>query len=338
MGVICPGKGALTPNIRIWARLLKTGKDSEENNYINNFWTIVGFCNSMRELGGLCSLYGEDIVERLGQISEVEKSRVLDLEKKIELSSRQSSTELPQILEMLEQGGSRRHTENHDAIFTTSMFGTGVDIPHLSLMIVNGQPKTTAQYIQVTGRVGRKHGAFIPVLYKAGRPRDLSHYEMFTGYHQQMNVAVEQASVSPFSSGCMARALPAIMIAFLRNARKTSVTWELDDGHLITEKQDDAETDYRNFLTLCRSCMTEGMDELEENLKSQFDRWQSISGNSADPLPYTESTFNKVAKMNVVLGDPAHSIKKDDNNSTWAVFKNVPQSLRDVEETFGLGV
>jgi len=340
MGILCPGRGALTPNIRIWARLLKTGKDNETDTFINNFWTIVGYFNSIRELGGICSLYKADIFERLKQISGDDNIRDFEpdnTEKNIELSARIDSTSIPQLLEMLENGGKQNHLENHNAIFTTSMFGTGVDIPHLSLMIMNGQPKTTSQYIQATGRVGRKHGALIPVLYKPGKPRDLSHYEMFTGYHRQMNLAVEQVSVSPLSTGCLERGLAGIMVAYLRNSAKTQISWENNDGHLI--QQENARTDFKNFVSLCKSCIYDWSESIETYLWSQFELWENRSRNYSGDLPYTENTNWKQAHICVVLGNPAHPPYEEKRpDRVWSVFKNVPTSLRDVEDTTSFGV
>ncbi len=239
---------------------------------------------------------------------------------------------------MLENGGKRDHLENHDAIFTTSMFGTGVDIPHLSLMIVNGQPKTTSQYIQATGRVGRRHGALIPVIYKPGKPRDLSHYEMFTGYHRQMNLAVEQVSVSPLSTGCLERALAGIMVANLRNSAKTQVSWENNDGHLI--QQENARAEFKNFVSLCKFCIYDWSESIADNLWSQFELWETRSKNYSGELPYSEFAPYSKPKKCVILGNPAHPPyeKAHDSDSVWSVFKNVPTSLRDVEDTTNLGV
>lgn len=328
LGIYAPGMGPLTPIVRIWSRILKTGSDLQNEENINNFWTLVGFFNSVRELGGNRALYREDIVERLKYISDT-SPRTLDAEKVIELSSRINSTDIPQILEDLEQGKMRPHNENPDVIFTTSMFGTGVDIPHLSLMVVNGQPKTTSQYIQATGRVGREHGALVAVFYKAGRPRDLSHYEIFMGYHNRINLSVEPASVAPFSRGCLDRAAGPAMVAFLRNMRKPVIHWESSNGHIIRTK--DARKDLDEFLHVCLEKRGKNKSDAVEFLKSQFDMWEKCSRDigSGVPLKFHEYTLFQRAMNHVVLGDPAHALKEN----LKTVFKNAPQSLRDIEET-----
>jgi len=328
LGVYAPGMGALTSITRIWARILKTSYDLQSEKRINNFWTIVGYFNSIRELGGNRSLYREDIVERLNQISE-KPSRTLDAEKVVELSSRINSTDIPQILEDLEQGKYRSHNENPDAIFTTSMFGTGVDIPHLSMMVVNGQPKTTSQYIQATGRVGREYGALVTVFYKSGRPRDLSHYELFTGYHSRINLSVEPASIAPFSKGCLERGGGPAMVAFLRNVRDSIINWNLSDGHII--QSEDARNDLLEMLHVCFEKREMSNTDVLEFLKSQFDMWERISVQigSDFQLKFNEYTLYNKALNHVVLGDPAHELKEN----IRTVFKNAPISLRDIEET-----
>lgn len=364
MGILGPGKGSLTPLIRIWARLLKSTNDfkisygSNSKNHVNNFWTVVGYCNSMRELGGLGALYQEDIIERLKNISNNDNIRDISsniTNKYEELSSRKSSTSIPQILEMLEneQKNVNEPELSHDTILATSMFGTGVDIPHLSLMVVQGQPKTTAQYIQASGRVGREIGAFVPVLFKPGRPRDLSHYEMFTGYHNTLNLSVEQTSVSPYSTGCLERALGPVITAYLRNAMNMNTAWFKNNGSLILENT--AESDLRVMQSVF-NMMSENIDDdslsgtkerFEKHLKSDIQRWKELANDSDRTFNIFEQTYidkNKCPKKpeaNVVLGDqahPQHPRKNEGTSDCWAVYNNAPQALRDVEDTTEFGV
>lgn len=332
-GVYAPGMGPMTPNVRLWSRILKTGYDLKDDPNINNYWTLVGFFNSVRELAGNRSLYREDIVERLAHISG-QTARPLDAEKIEELSSRANSTDIPQIIEDLEQGKVRIYSQNPDVIFTTSMFGTGVDIPHLSLMIVNGQPKTTSQYIQATGRVGRERGALVVTFFRAGRPRDLSHYELFMGYHNRINLYVEPASVAPISDGCLDHASGPAMIAFFRNMRNPKNNWAQNNGHSVRDPG--ARIDLEEFLKVCFGWQTGLSSDLTEYLKSQFEMWERTSQKIGlnTPLRFYEYTLYQKAKHHVVLGDPAHELKP----GIITVFKNAPQSLRDIEETSGFEV
>ena len=43
-----------------------------------------------------------------------------------------------------------------DVLSTSNMFQVGVDIPRLGLMAIVGQPRSNSEYIQSSGRVGRK--------------------------------------------------------------------------------------------------------------------------------------------------------------------------------------
>ena len=332
MGIYSPGMGPLTPPIRIWSRLLKTCHDLRDDDNVKYFWTVVGYFNAIRELGGGRALFREDIIERLRYISSG-NMRMLDPAKVVELSSRINSTDIPLILDELEAGGRKQFFENPDAIFTTSMFGTGVDIPHLSLMIVHGQPKTTSQYIQATGRVGRSHGGLIVTFLRAGRPRDLSHYEMFSAYHHRIYLEVEPSSVSPFSEGSLARASGPVLVSFLRNMPHASAEWYGEDGRVVLDPS--ASDDIRKFMKILSdriARIAKNPDYVANYFSSQRDRWENTALKIRDTLEFVEYP-HRTPRKNVVLGDPHH-----EKSNLEVVYRNAPQSLREIEETTGFEV
>src|SRR5713226_1470410 len=100
------------------------------------------------------------------------------------------------------------------------MFGTGVDVNRLGLLVVHGQPKTSSAYIQATGRVGRQQGGLVVAFFRVSRPRDLDHYEFFTGYHRMLYRAVEPVTVTPFAPRARERCLGPLSVALLRQGQQ----------------------------------------------------------------------------------------------------------------------
>jgi len=101
----------------------------------------------------------------------------------------------------------------------SSIIEVGVDIDRLSLMVVVRQPKTTSQYIQVTGRVGRRwreRPGLIVTLLNPASSRDRSHFEQFRSYHERLYAYVEPTSVTPFSPRVLDRALHGVMAGYVR--------------------------------------------------------------------------------------------------------------------------
>ena len=338
MGIYSPGRGPMTPQVRLWANMLNTSLNHTGEEYIKYYWTIVGYYNAIRELGGGISLFREDISERFKDIS----NQQLDTGNLLELSSRLDSTKVPLELSKIEEDGKFKDIKKHpkiNAIFTTSMFGTGVDISHLSLMILNGQPKTTSSYIQASGRIGREHGGLVVNFLKAGRPRDLNHYEMFPSYHYKFQTNVEPVSVSPFSKGALDKAIGATLVSFLRNSVNMNFDW---DEEPILEFDTDAIKDFNIFKNNLRERLEFILDEKDKteekkekeinqiiiDFENGFNKFCKCSKEDIDYYYTNTARFEKHRK-NVVLGDPFY----EHSEEFEAVFKNVPNSLRDVEET-----
>ena len=327
MGIYSPGRGPMTPLVRLWANMLNTSFVNKDQDFIKYYWTIVGYYNALRELGGGLALFREDIGERFKNLSGEE----LVSDHFIELSSRLSSTKVPLELNKIENDGNIENNEHpkYNAIFTTSMFGTGVDISHLSLMILNGQPKTTGSYIQASGRIGREHGGLVVNFLKAGRPRDLSHYEMFSTYHYKFQTSVEPVSVSPFSKGALDKAIGATIVAFLRNSVNMKFNWDIEP---VPPLDDNSIEDYNVLKSNLNKRLDFIFDDENhvESILSKFDEaFENWMNNSKEDIDYFYSD-NPNQHRNAVLGNAYHEHHSDKFKS---IYKKVPNSLREVEET-----
>ena len=133
-----------------------------------------------------------------------------------QLTSRRSAEENAETF--LRLAKPREDEDCIDAVLATNMVSVGLDVARLALMIVNGQPLTTAEYIQATSRVGR---AGVPGLvfanYYRHQARSLSHYESFRPYHESFYRFVEPSSVTPFTYQVRCRALHAALVIALRH-------------------------------------------------------------------------------------------------------------------------
>ena len=107
-----------------------------------------------------------------------------------------------------------------DVVLATSMLQVGVDVSRFGLMVVTGQPKNTAEYIQASSRVGRSADkpGLVVTLYNWSRPRDLAHYEDFEHYHATYYRQVEALSVTPYTRRALDRGTAATFVAAVRNA------------------------------------------------------------------------------------------------------------------------
>ncbi|WP_152093502.1 helicase-related protein [Rhizobium dioscoreae] len=190
---------------------------------LDPYWTAVLYFNSLRELGGAHALLQDDIPRQMTFLaSRVGGARRVLEADPIELSSRVPSRGLPEYLGQLGVGLTQGAADPfgpqpRDAVLASNMISVGVDVPRLGLMLVNGQPKSTAEYIQASSRVGRGLDGLVLTLYNFGRPRDVSHFEHFPTYHGALYRSVEATSVTPWAPRARDKALHAVFASAVRH-------------------------------------------------------------------------------------------------------------------------
>ena len=202
----------------------KAGQPKDPNP-VDPYMTLLGYFNTIKELGITRRLVEEEVTSRLstqGQRKRVDEEPGRYANRKIaneplELTSRVSTSEVSNTKSRLELSfDDKQHV---DVALATNMISVGLDITRLGLMLMLGQPKTTAEYIQASSRVGRDESkpGLVVVLLNPNRPRDRSHYEHFSFSHDVFYRDVEATSVTPYSERALERALPAVTVALARH-------------------------------------------------------------------------------------------------------------------------
>lgn len=233
LGICAVGKRIKTAIIRTdLAYLAAAQKLYEKYGTSADPWmTLVAYFNSMRELGGARRIVDDSIRSMLREtIRRGLANRGRPLVK--ELTSRMTATDIPEVLDQLEvtfdpeierqrkeaRKAGRMLDRQYpiDVLLATNMISVGVDVKRLGLMVVVGQPKTTAEYIQATSRIGRNKPGIVCTVYNWARPRDLSHYERFDHYHGTFYQQVEALSLTPFAARAIDRGLAALLVSLIR--------------------------------------------------------------------------------------------------------------------------
>lgn len=220
LGIMSASLGSTqTVQVRVAAATLQGAVEIPDADR-DGYWTNLNFLNSLRELGNTVSLIQSDIPDYLTGLRRRE-----DLASPrwpripMELTSRRRSDDIPKAIEQLQLPYGASGCV--DICLASNIIEVGIDIDRLALMTVVGQPKTTAQYIQVSGRVGRqpwRSPGLVLTIYGAAKPRDRSHYERFRTYHQRLYAQVEPTSVTPFAAPVLKRALHAAAVSHIRQS------------------------------------------------------------------------------------------------------------------------
>lgn len=249
--------------------------------YVDQFGTLVWYFNSIRELGYAKTLLVQDIAEHfkvLGRRYDIHP--VLQGIKGTieELTSRADEEEIGLVESGLNKkwkpfpNPQSREDTPIDVLLATNMISVGFDIDRLGLMLINGQPKNTAEYIQASSRVGRSRNGngLVYCLYNHSRSRDRSHFENFFGYHQSLYRSVEPTSITPLAPKARDRALPGLIVGVARHILKMESPKDYDDK--VRTKIKDYLTPYISDAHIYSKDI--GCDNVLDEIDSILDKWK----------------------------------------------------------------
>ena len=343
LGVCSPGSSRPAMLIRVYTAFLTAAQELFDHfgEPADPYMTMVGYFNSLRELGGMKRLAEDDVQTRSYrvQMSMVERPALAQrsVSNIRELTSRVSSQDIPKYLDNLEvkfksefdnaagkyvtkwQDGDTRAI---DVVLATNMLSVGVDVNRLGLMAVNGQPKGTAEYIQATSRVGRSFPGLVCTVLTWARPRDLSHYETFEHYHATFYKHVEAQSVTPFSPRAMDRGLTGAMLSLMRLENDVFSPNE-GAGQLSMSNQAEM-TDAIKVLANRAGNVAEDNSRkqlAETELKERADEWAKEVSKGGRILAYEKRGPDK---------DRTVALIKSPGIQAWDNW-TVPMSMREVE-------
>jgi hypothetical protein len=241
-GVLAPGERLKSVEIRVVAALMEHAQYllDRYGTAADPYMTVVDYFTSTRELAGMRRLVEDDVADRLASQQVRTRRRRPRVD---ELTGRMPSSRIAENLAELERpfnptfdstaaldefrrdpaAARERMAERIqplDVLLATSMLQVGVDVQRLGLMVVTGQPKNTAEYIQATSRIGRdpRRPGLVVTIYQWSRPRDLAHYESFGYDHATFGLRVEGLTTTPFSDRALDRGLTGVLVTAMRHA------------------------------------------------------------------------------------------------------------------------
>jgi hypothetical protein len=246
IGFMPTGKTSIDTQLQLLAHLfvarLEVYKNKETTDFANNYWTIVSYYNSLKDVGKIFNKVGDEVSnftstlqyrleELFNPIDDYRFNFAGISSRTEELTSRVESSRIKSILKELElpfekgkitkkiNNGRENYYLNDvvDFVLATNMISVGIDISRLNLMLINGMPKNIAEYIQASSRVGRKTNGLVVSLLDPNRAREKSYFEHFINFHQAFYKCVEPLSITPFTESTIDKMLTTSLVAFVRN-------------------------------------------------------------------------------------------------------------------------
>jgi hypothetical protein len=339
------------------------GRGSEDIS-ADPYLSLVGYFNSLRELGGMRRVVEDEVRTRCTKIEDRKPLNFKDEQhpwflnrsiqpEAVELTSREPTYRIAQTKHRLETTF-LTPSQSIDVLLASNMISVGVDIDRLGLMVVAGQPKTTSEYIQATSRVGRSahRPGLVVTVFNLNKPRDRSHYERFASYHESFYRHVEATSLTPFSGPALDRGLAGVLIAMIRLSAPNltpprgvgAIGEHLEIANKIVETL--AQRAQRDVRIFERSSPEgdydpQAAEHLAQNVRNRaqnlLDAWQKLIEESKQQSGfYRYSPYDTGSTGKALLTTPLHAQQAEFNPTSDEAKFQANTSMRDVEASVHL--
>ncbi len=328
VGVMSGGTSHATLMVRTYGALLQAAQDLDGDDETRDpYWTLLGYFNSLRVLGSAVLQVDADVRDRLKVVAGRNNNEPRTVRNVVELTSREPSSEIPNSLKGLEENYPAKAAD--DVVLATNMISVGLDIDRLGFMAVMGQPQSSAEYIQATSRVGRKHPGLVITIFNSARSRDRSHYESFLPFHQSLYRAVEATSATPFAARARDRGLHGVLVAL---ARLLVDDLAPDSAAHLADDNYDALTELVKIIAeRVRNTAEEEIDATIDEVDELLEVWTTEA--AAKPNMRYNNSRNVQASLLVEAGaglDEGYST----NEAPWPTLR----SMRDVDAESSLNL
>ncbi len=341
IGFMPTGKTTIDTQLQLLAHLLvsrlEVFKNTETKSRTDNYWTIVSYYNSLKDVGKIYNKVGDEVSNftstlqyRLSQLFQPFDDYSFNFygipSRTEELTSRVESAKIKSVLKEIEKTFQEKNIKEKftekkvrytviedviDFVLATNMISVGIDISRLNIMVLNGMPKNIAEYIQASSRVGRKTKGLAITLLDPNRAREKSYFEHFINFHSAFYKCVEPISITPFTENTIDKMLTTAFVTYIRNKIPAMAK---DDAARYFEK--------------------EKADEFIDFIKNRF-------GDDPDIISYFISSINELIEdwqNRASLGSKLtyksllkRPTERQDDGVDWATM----QSMREIDtDTF----
>lgn len=261
----------------------------------------------------LLSLYGTNVVygNTLRDLEAVTRSMETQLQASgaintASLTGKTDFSEVRDVLERLNDPEDGFYDRLH-VITASSMMSHGVDVDRLNVMVMLGIPLTTAEFIQATARVGRKHPGIVFVVHKIGRERDAGVFRSFPQFIVQGDRFVEPIPVTRRSRRVLDRTIAGLELARINMIHEPVAPNPLTTVKTLRARVKEGAIDLDDDM----KALIEALDlssELDEPLKRDLAKWFAQFSDNVE-LPPSTATFPRELSP---TGPPMRSLRDVD--------------------------
>lgn len=327
LGIMPTGKSQIDTEINLLAHLLvariKMLSHPKYKQYLNNYWTVVSYYNSLKDVGKISNKVGDEITT----MTTILQNRFFRdkhkfnyqglINRKEELTSRIQSDKIKSVLNKLSyefseeriiyRDGNSYLNNIVDLVLATNMISVGIDISRLNVMLLNGMPRNIAEYIQASSRIGRSTYGLAITLLNANRSREKSIFEHFVPFHQSFYKFIEPRSITSFTENTIEKMIYTLVIAYLR----------LSNPSLLSK-----DNQIKNFNHDSLKPLKQYFKHRYKDYPSELEYFFKIIGEVEDDL--LNRLENGLEKYSQLLKRPS---EMDSDDNSWIIM----QSMREID-------